>query len=74
MKSAQTDDATQRRMIELLLQLTQRDGVHPTSIDCVRLLRGSESHPRRPVMYEPSIVIVCQGRKRGFLGDQVFIY
>lgn len=74
MKSAQTDDATQRRMVELLLQLTGRDGVHPTSIDCVRLLRGSESHPRRPVMYEPSIVIVCQGRKRGFLGDQVFIY
>ncbi|MDR3096034.1 MAG: AraC family transcriptional regulator [Paraburkholderia sp.] len=74
MKSAQTDDAAQRRIVELLLQLTQRDGVHPTSIDCVRLLRGSESHPRRPVMYEPSIVIVCQGRKRGFLGDRVFIY
>ena len=74
MKIAQTDDVTQSRMVELLLQLTDRDGVHPTSIDCVRLLRGSESHPRRPVMYEPSIVIVCQGRKRGFLGDQVFIY
>ncbi|MFX1674702.1 AraC family transcriptional regulator [Paraburkholderia sp. A2WS-5] len=74
MKSPQTDDVTQSRIVELLLQLTQRDGVHPTAIDCVRLLRGSESHPRRPVMYEPSIVIVCQGRKRGFLGDQVFIY
>ncbi|NLP65737.1 AraC family transcriptional regulator [Paraburkholderia sacchari] len=74
MKDPQTDDVTQSRIVELLLQLTQRDGVHPTSIDCVRLLRGSESHPRRPVMYEPSIVIVCQGRKRGFLGDQVFIY
>jgi len=74
MRSAQADDGTQSRMVELLLQLTDRDGVHPTSIDCVRLLRGSESHPRRPVMYEPSIVIVCQGRKRGFLGDQVFIY
>ncbi|CAB3797329.1 HTH-type transcriptional activator RhaS [Paraburkholderia caffeinitolerans] len=74
MKSPQTDDATQSRIVDLLLQLTQRDGSHPTSIDCVRLLRGSESHPRRPVMYEPSIVIVCQGRKRGFLGDQVFIY
>ncbi|CAM2168531.1 DNA-binding transcriptional activator YqhC [Paraburkholderia sacchari] len=74
MKNPQTDDVTQSRIVELLLQLTQRDGVHPTSIDCVRLLRGSESHSRRPVMYEPSIVIVCQGRKRGFLGDQVFIY
>jgi AraC-like DNA-binding protein len=26
------------------------------------------------VMYEPSIVIVCQGRKRGFLGEQTFVY
>ncbi|HTR10070.1 MAG TPA: AraC family transcriptional regulator [Paraburkholderia sp.] len=56
------------------MQLTQRDGVHATPIEGVRLFRGSESHPRRPVMYEPSIFIVCQGRKRGFLGDQVFVY
>jgi AraC-like DNA-binding protein len=25
-------------------------------------------------LYEPSIVVVCQGRKRGFLGDQVYTY
>ena len=66
--------ATQARTVELLMQLTQRDGVHATPIEGVRLFRGSESHPRRPVMYEPSIFIVCQGRKRGFLGDQDFVY
>jgi len=66
--------ATQARTVDLLMQLTQRDGVHATPVEGVRLYRGSESHPRRPVMYEPSIFIVCQGRKRGFLGDQVFIY
>jgi AraC-like DNA-binding protein len=27
-----------------------------------------------PVLYEPGIVIVCQGRKRGWLGDQAFVY
>ncbi|CAG9231457.1 Uncharacterized HTH-type transcriptional regulator YqhC [Paraburkholderia tropica] len=68
------DDATQRRVVELMMQLTQRDGAHETQLDGVRLFRGSEGHPRKPVMYEPSIFIVCQGRKRGFLGDQVFIY
>ncbi|TDG22905.1 AraC family transcriptional regulator [Paraburkholderia silviterrae] len=68
------DDAMQRRVVELLLQLTQRDGVHCTALEGVRLYRGSQSHPRKPVMYEPSIFIVCQGRKRGFLGDQMFIY
>src|SRR5215469_5835540 len=66
--------ATQARTVELLMQITQRDGVHATPVEGVRLFRGSESHPRRPVMYEPSIFIVCQGRKRGFLGDQVFVY
>ncbi|WP_321946730.1 AraC family transcriptional regulator [Paraburkholderia sp. J10-1] len=66
--------ATQARTVDLLMQLTQRDGVHDTPVEGVRLYRGSESHPRRPVMYEPSIFIVCQGRKRGFLGDQVFVY
>ncbi len=64
----------QRRVVDLLMQLTQRDGAHHTAIEGVRLFRGSQAHPRQPVMYEPSIFIVCQGRKRGFLGDQVFIY
>jgi AraC-like DNA-binding protein len=27
-----------------------------------------------PVLYEPSICIVCQGRKRGYLGDETYIY
>ena len=27
-----------------------------------------------PVVYEPSIVIVGQGKKIGFLGYQVYIY
>lgn len=26
------------------------------------------------VLYEPSIVIVCQARKRGFLGDETYLY
>ncbi len=72
--SVQNEDAMQRRVVDLLLQLTQRDGAHESAIDGVRLYRGSEGHPRKPVMYEPSIFIVCQGRKRGFLGDQTFIY
>ncbi len=72
--AVQNEDAMQRRVVDLLLQLTQRDGAHESAIEGVRLYRGSEGHPRKPVMYEPSIFIVCQGRKRGFLGDQTFIY
>ncbi|WP_296659258.1 AraC family transcriptional regulator [Paraburkholderia sp.] len=65
---------TQRRTVELLTQLTRQDGVNPSALECVSLMRASVARPRTPVMYEPSIFIVCQGRKRGFLGDQVFVY
>ncbi|MCE7518205.1 AraC family transcriptional regulator [Halomonas titanicae] len=27
-----------------------------------------------PVLYDPGIVIVCQGRKRGYFGHQVYLY
>ena len=67
-------DRAQQRTIDLLMALTPKDGITPSALDGVQLLRASRANPRTPVMYEPSIVIVCQGRKRGFLGDQVFIY
>ena len=67
-------NTAQQRMVELLTALTSKDGVSPSALDSVQLLRASRANPRTPVMYEPSIVIVCQGRKRGFLGDQMFIY
>ena len=30
--------------------------------------------PRAPVVYQPNIVIVGQGRKRAYLGDEVYTY
>lgn len=68
------DDTTHRRTVELLAQLTHRDGPNPSALEGVTLMRASVARPRTPVMYEPSIFIVCQGRKRGFLGEQVFVY
>jgi AraC-like DNA-binding protein len=67
-------DDIQRRTIELLGPLAERDGIQPCALDGVSLLRASIAQARQPVMYEPSIFIVCQGRKRGFLGDASFVY
>ncbi len=67
-------DTQQRRVTELLAALTPNEGISASALDGVRLLRANHAKPRSPVMYEPSIVIVCQGRKRGFLGEQVYIY
>jgi len=61
-------------MIPLLKTLAVQEGYTLTSLPDVRLLRSDRPLERTPVLYEPGIVIVVQGRKRGFLGDQVFVY
>src|SRR5471032_1486033 len=63
-----------RRMIELMGQLAPVEGYNLTPLDDVRFLRSNRPLTRMPVLYDPGIVIVCQGRKRGFLGDQVYVY
>jgi AraC-like DNA-binding protein len=67
-------ETANRRMTSLLGALATKEGVHPSALDGVHLMRASRSIPRTQVLYEPGIVIVGQGRKRGYLGDQVFTY
>ena len=66
--------AAQQRLIEVFDALAPKPGMTRSSLEGVNLMRANSPLPRMPVMYEPSIVIVCQGRKRGYLGDQVFQY
>jgi AraC-like DNA-binding protein len=62
------------RMVELMGKLAVNDGFSTTEVKAVRLIRMSRPLPRMPVIYEPSILIVGQGRKIGYLGDQVYVY
>jgi AraC-like DNA-binding protein len=66
--------AANQRMTALLSALSTSEGMHPTKLEGVQLMRASQPVPRTQVLYEPSIVIVGQGRKRGYLGDRVFTY
>src|SRR5580704_18117680 len=66
--------AANRRMLSLLSAMARLEGIHPTALDGVQLMRASQPIPRMQVLYEPGIVIVGQGRKRGYLGDQVYTY
>ena len=45
-----------------------------SGLDGVRFMRADGPIAHVPVTYEPSIVIVCQGRKRGFLDAAVYTY
>ena len=62
------------RLVELLNAVDDRDGARPTAIEGVEYWRRSTPMSRRSVVYQPKVVIVAQGSKRGYLGDQVYHY
>ncbi|KKO71705.1 AraC family transcriptional regulator [Kerstersia gyiorum] len=61
-------------MAELIRQLAPQEGHTRSLLDGVRLMRSDRPLGRTPVLYEPSIVIVCQGHKRGYLANRVYHY
>ena len=61
-------------MVTLLQALAQEEGYNLTALPDVRILRSDRPLSRTPVLYDPGIVIVCQGRKRGYFGHQVYLY
>jgi len=64
----------QQAIIALLGTLAPNEGYNLTALDDVRLLRSNRPLTRTPVLYDPGIVIVCQGRKRGYWGDTTYLY
>jgi len=61
-------------MVQLMERLAPLEGYNLSALDDVRFLRSNRPLTRTPVLYEPGIVILCQGRKRGYLGDEVIVY
>lgn len=62
------------RMVSMLEQLAPVEGYNLTALPDIRFLRSNRPLKAVPVLYDPGIVIVCQGRKRGYFGDQVYLY
>lgn len=62
------------KIIKQALSYTTQHWVTPSPIAQVKILYADQPHPRVPVMYDPTIVILFQGRKIGYVGDTVFQY
>lgn len=58
----------------LVLALAPQEGYNLTALPSVRLLRSNRPLARTPVLYDPGIVIVCQGSKRGYFGQRTYVY
>jgi AraC-like DNA-binding protein len=63
-----------KRLARLLDDVAVQEGIQQTPVEGVRVARHSEPQPRTPVIYEPMIVVIGQGCKRGYLGDEVYVY
>jgi len=66
--------AMRARTASLLRAMAPDEGYNLTAMASVRILRSDRALPRTPVLYDPGIVIVCQGRKRGYFGDRLYQY
>jgi AraC-like DNA-binding protein len=62
------------RLAGLLGEVAVHEGVHRTLVEGVEVARVSHPLPRAPVVYRPKILIVGQGRKRAYLGGEVYRY
>lgn len=58
----------------IMASLAIREGESPSSLPGVTFSRHSQSQPRAPAIYQPGVVILGQGRKRGYLGHEVYEY
>jgi AraC-like DNA-binding protein len=62
------------RLAELFEPLVSGELFTASLLQGVKLFRSDKSIPRRPMIYEPSIIIIAQGHKIVYLGDEVYRY
>lgn len=62
------------QMVQLLRSLALKEGFSPSLLDGVQYLLATRPYRRAPAVYDPSIIIIAQGLKRGYLGNQVFTF
>ena len=61
-------------LVDLLRPIASLEGVRSSLIDQVRLIKCSRTIPRSPLMYRPSLTIIAQGKKIGYIGEREIHY
>ncbi|NGO90339.1 MAG: helix-turn-helix domain-containing protein [Halomonas sp.] len=69
-----TNTATGNALAQCLFPLIRREGMNASALPRVSLLYLKRHQPRTPLMYEPGLTIIAQGRKIGYLGDREIHY
>lgn len=66
--------AAQAELVDRIARLTQGDGLHPTAVKALQLIRISSPTECSPSVYEPRLCVVAQGRKVVTLSDRTYHY
>lgn len=61
-------------LIELSLRFARREGMQPTAIPALDIIRANQRSPRVHAVYEPSVCFIAQGTKVVSVGAEVFRY
>ncbi len=62
------------KLAQVIAGRCESDGAHSTPLDGLVLYRSGVDAPRTPVVYEPAICVIAQGRKRIFYGEHTCSY
>lgn len=73
-----TSNSPQPETLAELVSLTAKhcpeDGIHPTVLESLHLIRASHINEPMPVLYAPALCIIVQGSKHAILGGEVYRY
>lgn len=61
-------------LVDLIGRHALADGLHPTAIPGVSLARAAAPTLPMPVVYEPTLCLIAQGRKRVIAGGRAYVY
>lgn len=61
-------------LVELIDKYSRKDGIHNTAIPGVWCIRSSSPSMKMPVVYNPSLCVIVQGKKEVMLEDEIYRY
>lgn len=62
------------KLVDIVGRHVRDDGIHSTAIPGVSLIRSASPTMPMPVVYEPTLCLVAQGRKQAMLGTTAYVY
>lgn len=67
-----TSNPGKNRMVELLEPMATGEGLTDSIIENVKFFRSNGNIKKGPFIFEPGALIIAQGQKIGYLGDEIY--